>query len=151
MRCCYCAEKEALDRRLIGDRPGFLKATRAPYLLSRDEISPKRDRPCFEGSQEAISKPKGTRTLAGRRCKIVKSQTPLLAVSLPSFCPPVLRWMTDDRRARPIFRLNSCEPSSPRNSTGRGAREQIFNLRNCPAEAERGPPFPDLCTADTIA
>ncbi|KYM95462.1 hypothetical protein ALC62_13890 [Cyphomyrmex costatus] len=64
---------EALNRCLIVDRLGFLQATRAPYLLSRDEISPKRDRPRFEGSQEAFEP------------------------------------MTDDRRIRPIFRLNSCE------------------------------------------
>ncbi|KYM79797.1 hypothetical protein ALC53_09719 [Atta colombica] len=52
---------ETLNRCLIVDRPGSLKVTRTPYLLSRDEISPKRDRPRFEGSQEAFEpeKPRG--------------------------------------------------------------------------------------------
>lgn len=115
---------DALDRRLIVDRPGSLKVARAPYLLSR-QISPKRDRPCFEGSQEAISSPKGTRTgrLAMQDRKIPDaSPRRLVSAVLPSG-----RWMTDDPRARPIFRLNSCESYTPRNSTarGRGTRANI--------------------------
>lgn len=99
MRCRYCAE--TLDRRLIVDRPGSLKATRAPYLLSRDEISPKRDRPCFEGSQEALSRtrkaerhedPRST-AMRDRKIPDASSHRPVSAV-LPSG-----RWMTDDRRS----------------------------------------------------
>lgn len=131
MRCRYSAEM--LDCRLIVDRPGSLKATRTPYLLFRDEISPKRDRPCFEGSQEALSRTRKAERHEdpGRpRCEIVKSRMPLLTILFPPFCPPAAGWLMI-AAARPIFRLNSCEPytrpSSPRNSTarGRGARANI--------------------------
>ncbi|KYQ60678.1 hypothetical protein ALC60_00303 [Trachymyrmex zeteki] len=126
---------EALNRCLIVDRPGSLKATRAPYLLSRDEISPKRDRPRFEGSQEAFvpKRPRGTRgprpaAMQDRKIPDASSRHPV-SVVLPSG-----RWMTDDRRAQPIFRLNSCESYTP--DYGRRRTHS---------------PFSNSDTADTIA
>ncbi|KYN28829.1 hypothetical protein ALC57_01792 [Trachymyrmex cornetzi] len=138
---------EALNRCLIVDRPGSLKATRAPYLLSRDEISPKRDRPRFEGSQEASEpeRPRGTRgprpaAMQDRKIPDASSRHPV-SVVLPSG-----RWMTDDRRVRPIFRLNSCE------SYMRSVLATEFHGSRPEHRLRRAyPPFFNSDTADTIA